>query len=54
MLEFLVAEREMILKAQLDSEEVDPLFQVADLHEADTRKKKLEEKLRSYEALWKG
>lgn len=44
----------MILKAQLDAEDIDPLFQVADLHQADIRRKKLEEKLSNYEKLWAG
>jgi len=40
-LEFVVAEREMILKALLDGEDVDPLYQVADLSQAEERRKRI-------------
>ena len=42
-MDFLVAEREMILKAQLDGENVDPYLQAKDLQEADEKRKGLED-----------
>lgn len=48
MLLFLANEREMILKAVLDGEEIDPLYQVSDLHAEESRRKKIEDKISNY------
>jgi hypothetical protein len=44
MLQFLVNEREMILKAVMDGEEIDPVYQVSDLYAEEAKRKKLEDK----------
>jgi hypothetical protein len=48
MLLFLANEREMILKAVLDGEEIDPLYQVSDLYAEESRRKKIEDKISNY------
>ena len=53
-LEFLAAEREMILKAQLEAEEIDPYFQQADLQEAESKRIKIEQEITSLNKEWFG
>lgn len=50
----MVNEREMILKSQIDAEDIDPLYQVCDLHKADDARRRLEEKIKNYKLLWDG
>ena len=50
--EWLSAEREMILRAQLEGENIDPLYQAADLYQADIDRRKLEEKIQRYKLEW--
>jgi hypothetical protein len=51
-LEFLIAEREMILKAQLEGKGVDPAVQVKDIHEAEERRVQLDEEINSLNRQW--
>eukprot|EP00347_Sterkiella_histriomuscorum_P020386 403338000 len=53
-LEFLATEREMILKAQLEGEEIDPYFQQADLQEAETKRMKIELEISTLNKEWFG
>ena len=50
----MASEREMILKAQLDAENLDPLFQIQDLNTADEKRQELEEKIRTLNREWFG
>ena len=52
MLVFLANEREMILKAVLDGEEVDPLYQVTDLYAEEAKRKKIENKISNFQKQW--
>ncbi len=52
MLQFLVNEREMILKAVMDGEEIDPVYQVSDLYAEEAKRKKLEDKISIFQKQW--
>lgn len=52
MLQFLVSEREMILRAVMDGEEIDPLYQVSDLQAEEAKRKKLEDKVSMFQKQW--
>ena len=52
MLLFLANEREIILKAVLDGEEVDPLYQVSDLYAQEAKRKKIEDKISNFKKQW--
>ena len=52
MLQFLVNEREMILKAVMDGEEIDPVYQVSDLYAEEAKRKKLEDKIFIFQKQW--
>ncbi|CDW75938.1 UNKNOWN [Stylonychia lemnae] len=53
-LEFLATEREMILKAQLEAEDIDPFFQQADLQEAEAKRLKIEQEIMNLNREWFG
>ena len=53
-LEFLASEREMILKAQLDGEDIDPYLQAKDLTEAEEKRRRLEDQIGALNREWFG
>jgi DNA repair exonuclease SbcCD ATPase subunit len=53
-LEFLATEREIILKAQLEGEDIDPLFQSVDLEQAEAKRNKIETEINTLNQEWFG
>ena len=53
-LEFLASEREMILKAQMDYNDIDPYLQAADIEKVEERRRFLEDELSRLNREWFG